>query len=212
MATFGELQTAVSKRLLDVNNVAVSQSDVALALNNAISYWKFRRFGFNQQELDLTLTIQDGTINIPSGSLVPDTDDGAFVIEYSNERWPLVKKSREQYNQIWTRNGYGIPKVYAYMSTTYECFPLPDRAYTLKCYLLKDYADLVNLSDTNDFTINAPRLIQLWALANLSGELRQDEKMETYYRGASNNEYMNLGVLSDKQSGTGKLTLESNLI
>lgn len=90
-------------------------------------------------------------------------------------------------------------------------YPLPDRAYTVNVHYLKEYEPLVADSDTNDFTEKANRLILLWATANLTAEFRQDDKMETYFRGAAEDEYRQLRVMNDKMNGSGKLTLDSNL-
>lgn len=212
MATFLDIKTAVSKRLLDPSNVAVSSEDVAQAINDAIAYWKFRRFWFNEVLDQVTLTIQDGTLPLTGEFLVSTMDDDGFNIEYSNMRYPLKKISQATYDGLFLNNGYGIPQYYARLGQTYQVYPLPDRAYTVNRHYLKDYASLVDDADTNDFTDNASRLITLWACANLSAELRQDDKMETYYRGASADEYRNLRVMSDKSNGSGKLTLHSNLL
>lgn len=209
MATFGEIQTAVSKRLLDPNNVSVSLSDVADSINNAIRYWKFRRFWFNEVDDSVTLTIEDGTLPVTGDFLVSTMKDDGFNIEYSDQRYPLKKISTSRYDSRWLGNGFGLPKFYARMGTTYEVYPLPDRAYTVNRHYIKDYSDLVNAGDTNDFTINADRLITLWTLANMSAEFKQDDKMEAYYDGAARDEYRQLGVMTSKTNGTGRLTQHS---
>lgn len=212
MATFGQIRTAVSKRLLDPNGVAVSVSNVDEAINDAISYWKFRRFWFNEGYSTTILTPQDGTFALPNDFLVPATKDDGLNIEYSNNRYPLAKISQPQYDSVWLSNGYGIPRAYARVGDSYEVYPLPDQAYTVNAHYLKEYPFLVNEDDTNDFTIYAYMLIRYWSLANLSAELRQDDRMETYYREAADNEYRNLQVMTNKSNATGRLTLNSTLL
>jgi len=212
MATFGEIQSQVSQRLLDPNSVAVSASNVAASINDAIRYWKFRRFWFNVVFDSVTLTQNVGTIPMSGDILVPSTDYDGFVIEYSGMRYPLRKVTQQEYDGVWLTNGYGLPYLYARVGLDYECYPLPDRAYTCKRHYLKEYAALSIPNDTNDFTNYADRLIMLWACANLTAELRQDEKMEEYYRNAANDEYKQLQVMSDKSDGSGRLVLYSNLI
>lgn len=209
MATFGEMQTYVSKRLLDANNTAITSSDVAASINNSIRYWKYRRFWFNSVSDTVTLTLNDGTIPQTGDFLVPV--GGGFFIEYSSQRWPLQKVSADCYHDTYLDNGYGEPRIYARMGQAYECYPLPDRAYTVRRDILKDYSDLSDGSDTNDFTDNADRLINLWSLADLTAELRQDLEMENYYRNAARDEYRQLGVMSAKSNGSGTLTLNSFL-
>lgn len=211
MSTFAEINTAVSKRLLDANNTAVSSSDVDNAINASVAYWKFRRFWFNEVSDSTTLTAQDGTIPLPDEFLVPVEDDGAFVIEYSNMRYPLRKLSLNEYNGIWLGNGYGRPQYYARIALSYECYPLPDIAYTINRHYLKQYTALSAPTDTNDFTVYADRLIMLWTTGNLIEELRQDMEMSNYYRQAARDEYNNLQVMTTKSNSTGGLTLSSAL-
>lgn len=211
MATFGDIQTAVSKRLLDPNNQAVSSSDVSSAINDAIRYWKFRRFWFNEVFDSVTLTEQYAVIPETGDILVPSLLDDGFVIEYSNLRYPLRKILQQQYDELYQSNGYGLPFSYARVGEEFVVYPLPDRAYTLKRHFLKEYAPLVIPADTNDFTDYADRLIMLWSCANLSAELRQDSQMETYYRAAAEDEYRQLGVMTRKSNSSGRLRTTSLL-
>lgn len=211
MATFGDIQTAVSKRILDANNTAVSLSDVASSINDAIRYWKYRRFWFNEANDVGTLTAYSGAFPYPSDFLVPATKDDGFFIQYGSIRYPLTKISQGEYDNIYQDNGYGLPQYYARLGTSYQCYPLPDQNYSVGRHYLRDYPALVNLTDTNDFTIYADRLITLWSCGNLSAEFRQDDKMEAYYRQASSDEYRQLNVMTTKTNSTGRLTNHSIL-
>lgn len=213
MPTFGDIQTAVSKRLLDPNNVSISSQDVGNSINDAIAYWKFRRFWFNEVADTATLTAQNGSFPYPDDFLVPATEDDGFYIAYSNQRYPIKKVTQQVYDGIFLNNGFGLPRFYARIADTgYQCYPLPDRDYTVGRHYLKEYQDLVNLTDANDFTIYADRLITLWTLADMTYEFQQDDKMSPYYRDRAMKEYNNLQVMSGKSNGIGKLTLNSILI
>lgn len=212
MATFAQIQTAVSKRLLDASNVSISVSDVADSINETIAYWKFYRFWFNDVTDQVTLIEQDATIPFTGDILVFDTDDDGVNVEYSNMRYTLKKISPQVYDNLWLGNGYGMPQFYTRIGQEYKMYPLPDRDYTMNRHYLKEYQPLVNPTDTNDFTVYANRLIMLWTLADMTAEFQQDDKMETYYRNAANNMYRQLKVMNDKSNGSGKLTLHSNLI
>jgi hypothetical protein len=63
----------------------------------------------------------------------------------------------------------------------------------------------VNDTDTNDFTDKASRLITLWTTANLIAELRQDEKMESYFRQAAQDEVRQLQQMTGNMNSTGTL-------
>ena len=212
MATFGALQTAVSKRLLDASNTAVSASDVASAINETIAYWKFRRFWFNEIQDQVTLVQQDAVIPYTGDILVWNSENGSANIEYSNMRYQLTKINQQDYNNLWLGNGYGIPQYYARVGQDYVMYPLPDRNYTLNRTYLKEYDALVDAGDTNDFTNYAERLVRLWTVADLIAEFRQDEKMESYFRNSANDAYRQLSVMSDKSDGSGSLSLNSALL
>lgn len=209
MGTFAQIRSSISGRLLDPSNTSVSSADVSAAINDAIRYWKSTEFWFNSAVSTQTLTTDDGTIPLPSDFYVPATQTGAFIIEYSDQRYILRKVSKMEYNATWMGNGNGLPQIYARVGQNFECYPLPDRAYTINEYYLKDYDDLVNDSDTNDFTINAPRLITLWSTANLISEFRQDEKMESYFRNAAMDESEQLAMVSREQNASGNLVIWS---
>jgi hypothetical protein len=181
------------------------------AINQAIAYWKFRRFWFNEVFDTGTMTAQDGTIPLGSQFLVPATDYDGFVIEYASSRYPLNKVTQQVYDGYYQTNGYGLPTMYARIGQDYEVYPLPDQAYTIKRHYLKEYTALTTDGATNDFTTYADRLITLWTLANMSAEFRQDDKMETYYRAASDTEFNNLCVMTDKSNASGQLTINSSL-
>ena len=212
MATFGAMVTYVSKRVIDPSNTAIAASDVQDAINDSIAYWKFRRFWFNEVADTATLTQQSAAFPYPSNFLMPATDDDGFNVEYGGVRYPLVKVTQQVYDSLYLANGYGLPRWYARIGNEeYQCYPIPNFAYTVNRHYLSDYPALVNPTDTNDFTNYASRLIELWALGNLVTELRQDSTMGDYYRAASQNEYRNLRVRTDKENGTGKLTIYSQL-
>lgn len=211
MATFAQMKTYIADRLLDPNNTAVTSAQIGAAINDAIAYWKFRRFFFNQGFDDtLSLTTQSPIIPLPDDFLVEVPDDG-FVLSYSNMRWPLTKVLPRQFDDAYLDNGYGRPELYTRKQADYFCYFIPDQNYDLLIYYLKEYADLSADGDTNDFTINADRLICLWALANLNAELRQDDKMETYYRSAAQDQFNNLEMFTAKANPSGRITIHSFL-
>ena len=211
MATFGSIKTDVSEMLLDPSNTAVSESVVASAINQAIAYWKFRRFWFNTVNDSATLTAESPIIPVPSDFLVELPMNDGFVIEYSNMRYPLIKKNPRDYDEVYLSNGYGLPRIYTLKAGVYYCYFIPDQAYTVKRWYLKDYSNLSGESDTNDFTDYASQLITYWALSKLYAERRQDDKMEAYYSARAQDEYKNLQVRSEKANGTGHITIHSFL-
>jgi hypothetical protein len=208
MATFGELIIYVSKRLLDANNTSVSQQDVAASLNDAVDYWKFTRFWFNEKTFAGVTTTGSETLPLPSDFVFPAYDDGAFIISYSDQRYPLKKVGQAEYDAMFMTNGLGLPQVYARSGQNYLMYPIPDRDYDVISRYLKNYDRIAfdNFNATNDFIEYAPRLISLWACANLIAEIRQDDKMESYFRNAAIDEKSNLLKRTRKENATGTLT------
>jgi hypothetical protein len=212
-ANFGQLTTYVSNRLIDPNNTAVSVADVQMAINQAISYWKFRRFWFNEVNDQATMTQGSVSFPYPANFLVPALQDDGFYILYGNVKYPLVKVDEGTMDSLYLANGYGLPRWYGRMGNSeYQCYPIPDQNYTVGRHYLEDYPDLLVNTDANDFTNFAQRLIALWALANLTSELRQDTPgTGDYYRTAAQDEYRNLRVLTNKKNAAGKVTIYSQL-
>lgn len=211
MATFGEINTWVSKRLQDPNNTAVSSSDVGEMINQAVKYWKNERFYFNEETGTVTILKSNAQIPLPPDWLVPAIDD-AFVIEYSGIRYPLKKVSESQYNAMYLSNGIGQPFWFAKLANSgYQVYPIPDRDYTLRYFMVRDYADLVNNSDSNDFTTEAEFLTKYTALAYGSRDFRQDSEMYNSFMQQAMMEEENLLVTTRKDNATGSLTISSTL-
>jgi hypothetical protein len=211
MATFGDMQIWVSKRLQDPNNTAVSSPDVGDLINDAIDYWKNTRFWFNEITDTTTLAQSDPSVPLPDDWLVPSIDN-CFVIEYSGIRYPLKKVSEQQYNAMYLSNGIGQPWWFAKLATQgYQVYPIPDRDYTLDRYYLRDYADLVEPNDENDFTDNATRLIQYTAAAYGSRDFRQDADMYSAFWAQAQMEAQSLLETTRKDNATGSLTITSML-
>ena len=212
MATLGALITAVSKRLLDTSNTIVSTADIADNINAAIAYYKFYRFWFNENESTITLSEGVGDITLPSDFLIDLPNNEAFTIVENGVRYPLAKLDSAMFNQE-NSAGEGMPYCYTFRDNSYECYYLPDQDYTAECRYLKEYdafqTDGTENSLSNDFTTYADRLIMYNALSRLHGELRQDEKMETYYSTRAADELKNLQRRTQMQVASGSLTVES---
>lgn len=211
MATFGQMKTWVSKRLLDPLNTSVSSDDVGELINMAQNYWKKRRFWFNEVTDTTTLTQGDNSVPLPSDFLVPSIDD-AFVIEYSGIRYPLKKVSESQYNAMYLSNGIGQPWWYSRQADTeYKVYPIPDRDYTLRRFYLRNYSDFSDDADTNGFSENANLLLQYTAAAYGMRDFLQDQNMYNAFLAQANSEYQNLLLQTRKDNATGALTVTSML-
>lgn len=211
MATLAQMKVFVSKRLQDPLNTAVSSDDVGELINQALQYWKNERFWFNEITDTTTLLQSDPSVPLPDDWLVPSIDD-CFVIEYSGIRYPLKKVSESQYNAMYLSNGIGQPWCFAKLATdNYQVYPIPDRDYTLRRFYLRDYPDFSADGDTNEFSINATRLLQYSAAAYGSRDFRQDSDMYVAFWAEAEREETSLLTTTRKDNATGSLTITSML-
>lgn len=210
MATLGSLRGLIADRLQDPNFQSISASSVNAVINDSIRFYKYRRYWFNETETTLTCTVSNPILpSIPSDFLF-ELDRGAMAINYSNSVYPVVKINTEQYD---CRNveGLGMPEVYVYRNNQFEVYPYPNVAYSVKLRYIKDYADLVNDVDSNDFTTIADRVILYDALSRIYSEYKQDPNMESYYSNRAVNEEANILKRSSALSGSGTLATETRI-
>lgn len=210
MATLGELRTKVGERLQDATFQSISASSVTAIINDAIRFYKYRRYWFNETEADLTCTASNPVLpGIPSDFLY-ELKRGALAIEYGNAVYPLSKIDTETYDNMNTE-GLGMPGVYCYRNNEFSLYPYPNFAYAVKFRYIKDYAELVNDVDYNDFTTIAPNMVLYNALSRIYAEFKQDPNMESYYSARADNEEANIMKRSSALSGSGTLTTEKRL-
>ena len=204
MATFGELQSKVSTRLKDPSNTSVSVSDVAATINEAIQFWSRERFWFDEFEESVAL-VQDDP-DLPALSVTPKYlfETNGIVIDYASTRWPVRKISSIEYDEM-NAEGRGIPFAWTFRNNGYELYWYPDAAYTAIVRGVKAYADLVDSSDTNDFTTNTPDLVMYEALSRLFGEFLQDPNMESYYSARTQNEFKSIKNQTRRGNASGRI-------
>lgn len=210
MATLGELRAQIGERLQDTSFQSISASSVNTIINEAISYYKFRRYWFNEEEASLICTSGNSVLSgVPSDFLFELSRGGLSVIDNSYV-YPLQKVDTFTYdaNDIGVR---GIPSMYVYRDKTFDLYPIPDTAYPITLRYIKDYSDLVNDVDSNDFTNIAERMIRYNALSRIYAEYKMDSAMEAYYTARADNEEQNLLKRSSALSGSGTLAVETRI-
>lgn len=222
-STFGTLKTKISKKLIDAGQTAISDADVGDAINDALHYWKQKRFWFNEAQTTLTMDVNDpfvlgyGNSNstYPSAPVLPQDflyefpEDG-FVINYNSLSYRFLKVTPAQYDDQ-SIQGIGIPYIYTFRNGNYEFYFYPNLAYSLQVNYLKDYSDLVTTGDTNNFTAYADRLLMYEALSHLYSENRQDIEQGATYAAKAKREYDLLKMRSGTNVTTGRLTVSSIL-
>lgn len=207
MSTLSEVVTAVSVRLQDDANTAVSTSIVEDAINESISHWKKKQFWFNEFEASSTsnLVLTSGSPTIP----VPSTDvtmlypfqQGGLVINYSSARYELKPVASEIYDQH-NKQGSGLPYVYTFKNNGYEAYYYPDQAYEVIWRGIRDYDALVS-TGSDDWTTHGESLIKYDALYRLSDELRLDPEMSDRYTTKRDREHRNLVDFTNQLKSAG---------
>jgi len=210
MATLGQMKSTIGDVLQDTSFMSISASSVTSVINDAISYYKNRRYWFNEIKTDLTTTVGNPVLAGVPSDFLREIERGGLSIVYGNSIYSLAKVSTESYD-ILDNGGSGLPRVYTYRNNQIELYTYPDAAYTLRLRYIKDYAELSQDSDTNDFMTHADRMVRYNALSRIYAEYKQDEKMEAYYTAKADDEEKNLLKRSNALSGSGTLVKDSFL-
>lgn len=223
MATFGAVRTAIARRLLDDSNTAVTLIEIGEAINEAISTWKKKRFWFNTAKYNTTIAATDTTVVTATStcSIVPlptdflmDLPRNGLVIIDNLFPYQVKKYEPSVFDGISSLITTGRPRIYCNRNGVLEAYPSADRAYNANLYYIKDYTAFVTTgaddSSTNDFLDNdkGRYLIQNHALADLHGELRQDDAMEKRYTARRDAEYNTMIARTQRTLRTGILTVE----
>lgn len=211
MATLAQIRTAILERLQDPNGNSISAASVDAVINDSIKYYKNRHYWFNEAVANITLNAADPVVPSVPSDVLYELPVGGMTISYSSARYPLQKITAQLYDNM-NYQGKGLPRFYVFRNNQYELYFYPDRAYTLVMRYLKDYAVLVNDSDTNDFTNYAELMVRYDSLSRIYAEYKQDEKMEGYFTGKRDDEERNLLRRSNHNTGSGTLTKQSYLL
>lgn len=210
MATLADIRTKIAERLQDPSFTSISSASVDSVINEALRYYKYHVFWFNESVYTVVLTQGNPVVpSLPSDFLMELTS-GGLTIHYSNLFYPLRKISSDVFDGM-NVEAVGIPYVYTYRNKQVEVYFYPNIAYTLTIRYIKDYADLLTGTDTNDFTVYADRMITYNALSRIYAEYKHDPNMEAYYTARAKDEETNLKRRSDSLAGSGSLTLHSYL-
>lgn len=197
MATLAEIRTRVSRKTQDENNTARSASVVDEEINRAVRFYSKKRFWFNEELADITLTVDDQVIpNIPT-DLVNELQVNAITLIDDQVKIDLIKLLPSEFVER-DDDQTGRPYFYTYRDGQYLVLPTPNDAYPIKFRYLKSYANLSGDSDTNDFTDNAEDLIMLHAVKNIYAEDKEDDRRAAFYQSL---EDMELKVLMDQTDG-----------
>lgn len=210
MATLQQIRERVSRKLQDANNTSRSVEVVDEEINRSIRYYQNYRFWFNDKETTITLVAGQQLVpNIPTDVISELQVNGLMLID-AQVKIDLIKLHPDDFFDR-DQDQTGRPYYYTYRNNEYLLLPIPQRAYELKFRYLEKYADLVDNSDTNDFTDNAEDLIMLHTLKNMYAEDKQDPSLAGAYGDLERSELRALEERSGNRNSSGYLSSESIL-
>jgi hypothetical protein len=210
MATLEQIRNRVARKSQDSDFTALSASVVDSEINRAIRFYQNKQFWFNEDKTDITLTAGSNVVpNLPSDLISELQVNGLTLIDQQVK----IDLKKIATNLFMERDfdQTGRPYCYTYRNQEYLLLPTPQEAYVLEFRWLKLYPDLVNDSDTNDFTDNAEDLIMLHTLKNIYAEDKEDTERGMYYQNLEDIELKSLQVRNDHRLSTGDLTINTIL-
>lgn len=205
-----DMRTKLSKLIKDPSYTAISSDLIDGAINQALRYYKQKRFWFNESE-DTAVTISawssgKATISdMPTDILYP-LERGGIVLDYSDQRYEVCRIRPEDYDAM-NNETTDRPRYYTFRANAYEVYPYPDQAYTAIVRYIKDYSALSDSNTTNDFVTYAEDLLVYDAASRLVAEYSEDTKMETYFTARAKEEYRILLSRTNKNISTGSIAV-----
>lgn len=209
MANFGTIKTRVLRKYKGSTSVSFT-AEVANAINDAIEYYASEPVWFREEDATLTLVANNADLTANAGwpsDFWYLRGDAAINIIQSNSSYPLDKISASAYD-LMNKQTLGRPQYYRELSGKVQVYPYPDTTYTCQIRYIKKYADLVNDSDSNDWTIYAPALIEARALSDLFLSEGHDKEMSDYWRIQEIDALESLRLTSKMRVASGILSLE----
>ena len=209
MATFAQLRTRIFSKIDDgaIQNPTTAQVDEQI--NLSIEYYEVGAFWFGENIANLTATIGDPILDISSvtdfGQLI---EPNALVVIEGQVRHPLVHITPLEYDLINVES-QGLPRWFTFRNGQIELLWFPDQAYAMTLFYRKTYADLVNDTDTNDFTDFTERLIEYKTLADLLRDYRSDFDRAAVYDAKVVEEENKIKTQTYNRTATGNLVTEN---
>jgi hypothetical protein len=203
VATFLQLKNIIRNRL----NEDYLDEQIADAINSTIRFYEQNHFWFNENVATITLNTGDPVIpDLPSDFLTEVLNGGLNIID-GQSHYKLGKINIIQY-EANNSESTGIPSLYINRNDQLEIYPFPDKDYVLKLFYIQSFPDLVNDSDTNPWTINAPRLIEAKTIEDLWLNQRKDIERWQFFKAKTNEEFRQIQKLNIKRVSTGTLVTE----
>ncbi len=203
MATYGQLQSIIKDRL----NEDYLDSQIAAAINSSIDFFEQEHMWFNEAVANLLLTVNNPVVQDIPSNFNYEVRNGGLQIVDNNNHYPLRRINNLQYDSINNQSS-GRPFVYTQKNNELLVYSFPDQEYPLQLFYVKTYEDLVNDSDTNDWTENAARLIEAKTIEDIWLDQRKDIERWRFFKDKTLEEFKRLQRQNKQRIMTNKLVVE----
>ena len=160
MATYKDLQDRIN---MDYLNRYDLQGETRRAILNAIRTYEAARYWFNEAQTAMACSAGQSYVNVPSDFLILDR----LELTYSGASTRLIETSFADIRAMNAVSATGQPTHYNYHGDRFEVAIIPDSAYAVPCYYVKQLATLSADSDSNAWTNEAGNLITHTACLDL---------------------------------------------
>lgn len=209
MATLATIRTRVLAKLVDAGGSVQepTSAQVTAEINSVIDFYEPNSFWFNEATATGTLTTGVPTVPTPT-DFNQFLEPNGLVLQQDNVRYPIQKITPLQFDSLYA-GGTGLPMYWTYRNQEIQLYFSPNQDYIYYLYYVKNYADLINDGDSNDFTNFAERLIEYRTLAECYTNYRSDPEMGGVFERKAKEEYGRLVQHSAARLATGNLVTEN---
>lgn len=150
MSTYTQLQSRIADDLNRTDLTSQIQQHILLA----VQHYKSERFWFNETNTTLTAVVAQGYVAAPSDILKIDH----FYLTISGKNIELIP---EEINDVieFRPTTNGRPRAFCYYQNRFELDRLPDTAYSMPLYYVKELTALAAAGDSNGWTTDGEDVI-----------------------------------------------------
>lgn len=196
MTTFATIKSRIA------DDIARSDltTEIATAVQNAISHYDRERFWFNQAIATAATVASTRNYDLPTDFIAADSlriTIGSSVYDLE----PRTKQYIDTVTVVATHTGQ--PTDYAIYAEDFWLYPVPAAAYTLTLTYHKKLAALSAGGDTNAWMVAGEELIRNRAEWELYSYVMRDPNMSAQCKGAELEALSNLKQMTGRQTASG---------
>lgn len=208
MATLKQIRDSILTKLDDADAIQrPTSAQVDTQINSTIDFYENKIFWFSEIVADLTATAGNRVLSGIPTDFKMLIEPNSLVVLLSGIKHLVRHITPLEYDAI-DHNSQGLPRWFTFREGNIELMWIPDQNYAFKLFYRKQYVDLVQDGDTNDFTDNAPRLIEYRTLSDLLFDFREDDARGSTYSQRAQEEFRQIQNETYNRTSTGLLLTE----